>query len=229
MYRETILHAKYHKRLSHVINVLIADDHAIVRAGLKQILSDIPDINVFKEASNGDEVLKMIRNDGGDILLLDIAMPGKSILELIKLAKQQHPDLPILVLSMYPEDEYAIRMLRAGADGYLSKESATERLVEAIRKLAQGGKYVSPTLTERLITELQAKPTLVHHNLLTDREFQVFHAIGTGQGITEIAKNMSLSPKTVSTYRARVLKKMQMRNNAEIIRYVVDNQLLHIV
>ncbi|MCK5191974.1 MAG: response regulator transcription factor [Methylococcales bacterium] len=212
-----------------MINVLIADDHAIVRAGLKQILSDIPDINVFKEASNGDEVLKMIRNDEGDILLLDIAMPGKNILELIKLAKQQHPDLPILILSMYPEDQYAIRMLRAGADGYLCKESATERLVEAIRKLAQGGKYISSALTEKLVAEIQPKLATVHHNLLTDREFQVLHAIGTGQGITEIAKNMSLSPKTVSTYRARVLKKMQMRNNAEIIRYVVDNQLLHIV
>ena len=210
-----------------MINVLIADDHAIVRAGLKQILSDIPDIRVFKEATNGDEVLNLIRNDGVDILLLDIAMPGKNILELIKLVKQQHPCLPILVLSMYPEDEYAIRLLRSGADGYLSKESATEQLIEAIRKLAQGGKYVSPTLTEKLITELQTKQTLVDHNLLTDREFQVFQAIGIGQGITEIAKTMSLSPKTVSTYRARVLKKMQMRNNAEIIRYVVDKQLQH--
>jgi len=210
-----------------MIKVFIADDHAIVREGLKQILSDIPDIEVFQEAANGDEALKMIRNDGYDILLLDIAMPGKNILELIRLAKQQHPNLPILILSMYPEDQYAIRMLRAGADGYLCKESAPERLVEAIRKLSQGGKYISSALTEKLIAEIQPKQTIAHHNLLTDREFQVFCAIGAGQGVTEIAKKMSLSPKTVSTYRSRILKKMHMHNNAEIIRYAVDNQLLH--
>ncbi len=210
-----------------MINVLIADDHAIVREGLKQILSDIPDIKVFLEAANGDDTLKMIRNDGWDILLLDIAMPGKNVLELIKLAKQQHANIPILILSMYPEDQYAIRMLRAGADGYLCKASAPERLVEAIRKLSLGGKYISSALTEKLITEIQPKQTGVHHNLLTDREFQVFCAIGSGQGVTEIAKKMSLSPKTVSTYRARILKKMYMTNNAEIIRYVVESQLLH--
>jgi len=210
-----------------MIKVLIADDHAIVREGLKQILSDIPDIKVFQEAANGDEVLKMIRHDGWDILLLDIAMPGKNVLELIKLAKQQHASLPILILSMYPEDQYAIRMLRAGADGYLCKESAPEQLVEAIRRLSQGGKYISVALSEKLITEIQTKPTKPHHNILTDREFQVFCAIAAGQGITEIAKKMSLSPKTVSTYRARLLKKMQMHNNAEIIRYAVEKQLLN--
>ncbi len=210
-----------------MIKVLIADDHAIVREGLKQILSDIPDIKVCKEAANGDEALKMIRNDGWDILLLDIAMPGKNVLELIKLAKNQHPGLPILILSMYPEDQYAIRMLRAGADGYLCKESAPERLVEVIRKLSQGGKYISAALSENLIAEIQPKQRIVHHNLLTDREFQVFCAIAAGKGITAIAREMSLSPKTVSTYRARLLKKMYMCNNAEIIRYAVENQLLH--
>ncbi len=210
-----------------MIKVLIADDHAIVREGLKQILSDISDIEVFQEAANGDEVLKMIRNDGLDILLLDIAMPGKNVLELIKLTKQQHPNLPILILSMYPEDQYAIRMLRAGADGYLCKESAPEQLIEAIRKLSRGGKYISAAVSEKLVEEIQPKQTIAHHNLLTDREFQVLCAIAAGQGISEIARKMSLSPKTISTYRARLLKKMHMQNNAEIIRYAVENQLLH--
>ncbi len=209
-----------------MINVLIADDHAIVREGLKQILSGISGIRVFAEAGNGDQALKMIRSDGWDILLLDIAMPGKNVLELIKLAKQQSPSLPILILSMYPEDQYAIRMLRAGADGYLCKESAPKQLVAAIRKLTRGGKYISSALSEKLISEIQPKQNTVHHNRLTDREFQVFCAIAAGQGISDIARKMALSPKTVSTYRSRLLKKMHMQNNAEIIRYALDNQLL---
>ncbi|WP_305906406.1 response regulator transcription factor [Methylomarinum sp. Ch1-1] len=209
-----------------MINVLIADDHALVREGLKQILSTIPDINVFREAANGDEAMKMIRENSWDILLLDISMPGKNVLELIKLAKNQAPHLPILVLSMYSEDQYAIRMLRAGADGYLCKESAPEQLVTAIRKLTQGGKYISPALSEKLVIELQPQSAISHHNLLTDREFQVFCAIACGQGITETADKMALSPKTVSTYRARILKKMQMKNNADLIRYAIANQLI---
>jgi DNA-binding NarL/FixJ family response regulator len=208
-----------------MINVLIADDHAIVRQGLKQILADIPDMEVFGEAGSGDEALKFIRRGGWDVMLLDISMPGKNVLELIKLAKQQSPHLPILILSMYPEDQYAIRMLRTGADGYLTKESAPEQLVAAIRVVAKGGKYISPTLAEKLIAELnpyQGKPL---HATLTDREFQVFCGICSGKSLTELAQQMVLSVKTISTYRTRLMKKMNLSKNAEVIHYAFKNDL----
>jgi DNA-binding NarL/FixJ family response regulator len=208
-----------------MIKVLIADDHAIVRAGLKQILADIPDMEVVGEAGTGDEVLTMIRSEGWNLMLLDIAMPGRNVLELLKLSKHEYPHLPILILSMYPEDQYAIRMLRAGADGYLTKESAPEQLVAAIRKLAQGGKYISAALSEKLITELNLDQQKPLHTTLTDREFQVFCAISTGKSLTEIARNMALSVKTVSTFRTRLMKKMNMSKNAEIIHYVWKNDL----
>ncbi|MFA6051126.1 MAG: response regulator transcription factor [Methylobacter sp.] len=209
-----------------MIKVLIVDDHAIVREGLKQILADIPDMEVFGEAGSGDEALKLIRGEGWGIMLLDIAMRGKNVLELIKLAKHQSPHLPILVLSMYPEDQYAIRMLRAGADGYLTKESAPEQLVAAIRKVAKGGKYISMTMTEKLIAELNPYQEKPLHATLTDREFQVFCGICAGKSITDLAQHMALSVKTISTYRARLMKKMNMSKNAEIIHYAFKNDLL---
>ncbi|MBU2571828.1 MAG: response regulator transcription factor [Gammaproteobacteria bacterium] len=210
-----------------MIRVIIADDHAIVREGLKQILSDFFDMEVSGEAATGDEALKIIRTNGWDVLLLDIAMPGKNVLELIKLVKLDTPNKPILVLSMYPEDQYAIRVLRAGADGYLCKESVPEQLVEAIRKLAQGGKFVSASLAEQLVRNLHETESKPLHSLLTDREYQVFLAIARGERLTEIAKAMSLSIKTVSTYRTRLLGKMKMSSNAEIIRYAIENRLLN--
>ncbi len=206
-----------------MIKVVIADDHAIVREGLKQMVSGIADMQVVGEAESGDQALKLIRAENWDILLLDIAMPGKHVLELIKLAKQQHPSRPILILSMYPEDQYAIRMLRAGADGYLTKETAPAHLVAAIRKLAEGGKYISEAMAEKLLGELHSDHQKPLHATLTDREFQVFYAIGTGKGMTEIASNMALSVKTVSTYRTRIMKKMKMTKNVEIIQYVLKN------
>lgn len=209
-----------------MIKVLIVDDHAIVRQGLKQILADIPDMEVFAEAGSGDEALKFIREEGWGIMLLDIAMPGKNVMELIKLSKQQSPHLPILILSMYPEDQYAIRMLRAGADGYLTKESAPEQLVAAIRKVAKGGKYISPTMTEKLIAELNPSQEIPLHTTLTDREFQVFCGICAGKSITDLAQQMTLSIKTISTYRTRLMKKMNMSKNAEIIHYAFKNDLL---
>jgi DNA-binding NarL/FixJ family response regulator len=208
-----------------MIKVLIADDHAIVRQGLKQILADIPDMEVFGEASSGDEALKFIRSGGCDVMLLDIAMPGKNVLELIKLAKYQSPHLPILILSMYPEDQYAVRMLRAGADGYLTKESAPEQLVEVIRKVAGGGKYISPTMAEKLVAELSPYQEKPLHTTLTDREFQVFRGICAGKTITDLAQQMTLSAKTISTYRARLMKKMNMSKNAEIIHYAFKHDL----
>ncbi len=212
--------------MNAMIKVLIADDHAIVRQGLKQILADIPDMEVFGEAGSGDEALKFIRDEGWSIMLLDIAMPGKNVMELIKLAKQQSPHLPILILSMYPEEQYAIRMLRAGADGYLTKESAPEQLVAAIRRVAKGGKYISPTMTEKLIAELNSNQDIPLHTTLTDREFQVFSGICAGKSITDLSLQMALSVKTISTYRTRLMKKMNMSKNAEIIHYAFKNDLL---
>lgn len=209
-----------------MIKVLIADDHAIVRQGLKQILADISDMEIFGEAASGDEALKFIRREGWNVMLLDIAMPGKNVMELIKLAKHQSPQLPILILSMYPEEQYAIRMLRAGADGYLTKESAPEQLVAAIRKVAKGGKYISSTMTEKLIAELNTNQEIPLHTTLTDREFQVFYGICEGKSITDIAQQMALSVKTISTYRTRLMKKMNMSKNAEIIHYAFKNDLL---
>ncbi len=209
-----------------MIKILIADDHAIVRAGLKQILADVPDMKVCGEASSGDEVLKMIRNDRWDILLLDIAMPGKNVLELIKLAKHQNPHQPILILSMYPEDQYAIRMLKSGADGYLTKESAPDQLVTAIRKVARGGKYISGAMTEKLIGELHPEPTQLLHTTLSDREFMVFIALAKGKRLTDIAHEMSLSIKTISTFRTRLMAKMGMNSVADIIYYALKHHLL---
>ncbi|WP_459993129.1 response regulator [Methylosoma difficile] len=209
-----------------MIKILMADDHAIVRAGLKQILADVPDMKVCGEACSGDEVLKLIRTDTWDVLLLDIAMPGKNVLELIKLAKQQNPNQPILILSMYPEDQYAIRMLKSGADGYLTKESAPDQLVAAIRKVAKGGKYISATMAEKLVEELSPEPKLMLHTTLSDREYMVLVALAKGKRLTDIANEMSLSVKTISTFRTRLMAKMEMHSTAEIVYYALKNDLL---
>jgi two-component system, NarL family, invasion response regulator UvrY len=209
-----------------MIKVLIADDHAVVREGLKLILSGNPAIEIVGEAENGDQVLKMIRDeDVWDVLLLDIAMPGKHVLELIKLDKQQYPKRAILILSMYQEDQYAIRMLRSGADGYITKAAAAKQLSMAIDKLANGGKYITDIVAQKLLTELNPdneKPLL---NCLTDREFQVFYALGTGRSMADIANSMALSVKTVSTYQTRIMKKMNMSKNTQIIHYALSNYL----
>lgn len=209
-----------------MIKILIADDHAIVREGLKQILHNIPDMKVCGEAGSGDEALKLIRDDEWDVLLLDIAMPGKNVLDVITRVKHYSPRLGILILSMYSEDQYAVRTLRAGADGYLTKDAAPDKLVEAIRKVARGGKYVSASMTEKLIAELHADPEKPLHTTLSDREFQVFRALGSGKGLSEIADDMALSVKTISTYRTRIMTKMKMSKNAEIIHYVLEADLL---
>lgn len=208
-----------------MIKLLIVDDHAIIRAGLKQIIADIPDMKVVAEAASGDEALRFIREAAWDVMLLDIAMPGKSVMELIKLSKLQSPLLPILILSMHSEDEYAIRMLRAGADGYMTKEAAPEQLVAAIRKVANGGKYISPAMTGKLISELTLDTEKPLHTLLTDREYQVFCGICRGESLTELARKMTLSLKTISTYRTRLMKKMNMTKNAEIIHYAFKHDI----
>lgn len=209
-----------------MIKILMADDHAIVREGLKQILADVPDMTIAGEAASGDDVLAMLRADNWDILLLDIAMPGKNVLELIKLAKQKNPQQPILILSMYPEDQYAIRMLKSGADGYLTKESAPDQLVAAIRKVAKGGKYISATMTDKLIEELNPDQNKLPHTKLSDREYQVFLAVAKGRRTSEIAQDMTLSVKTISTFRTRLMAKMHLHSTADIICYALKHGLL---
>ncbi len=209
-----------------MIRVLIADDHAVVREGLRQILSGVPDMVVAGEAENGNEVLRDVRKNQYDALVLDITMPGRTGLDILKELKQEHPLLPVLILSMYPEEQYAVRVLRAGASGYLTKESAPEELVGAIRKVAQGKKYISPTLAETLIENLDIDAEKPMHQALSDREYQVLCMIASGKKVGEIAEALSLSVKTISTYRTRILEKMRLKNNAELTLYAVEQRLV---
>jgi DNA-binding NarL/FixJ family response regulator len=201
-----------------MIKIFIADDHAVVREGLKQILSDVPDMEVAAEADNGFDVAAC-KEGAYDVLILDITMPGPNILDLIKQLISRSRRLAILVLSIHPEEQYAVRVLRAGASGYLTKESAPEELVDAIRKVAAGGKYVSAALAEKLLFTIGSDQEKLPHDHLSDREFQSFCMIASGKSIKAIAEELNLSEKTISTYRARVLQKMNMKNNAEITHY----------
>jgi len=207
------------------LNVLIADDHAILRRGLKEILEEAPDIIVSGEAATGGETLNLIRQHAFDVLLLDITLPGISGIDVLKEIRRAGMKIPVLVLSIHSEDQYALRALKAGASGYLTKETAPDLLVSAIRKVADGGRYVSPALSERLALEISSGEDRSPHERLSDREFEVMQLIGAGKTIGEIAQSLALSVKTVSTYRARLLEKMNMRNNAELIRYVIENHL----
>jgi len=209
-----------------MISVFIADDHAIVRQGLKQILSDTADIQLAGEAATGQETLRLVRGGTCDVLVLDINMPGISGLEILRVLKQERPDPPVLVLSMHAEDQYAIRCLKAGAAGYLTKESAPEELVKAIRQVVTGGKYVSRGLAESLAIHLNETGDRPRHDTLSDREFQVLQLMGAGKSATEIAAALSLSVKTVSTYRARMLEKLALKSSAEIIQYAIQNRLV---
>lgn len=209
-----------------MIRILLADDHAIIRDGLKQILADTDDLLVAGEAANGHEVMAKVRDHDWDVLLLDISMPGKNGLELIKQIKGEKPKLPILVLSMHQEEQYAPRALRAGASGYMTKESDAEHLVAAIRKVARGGVVLSPAMAEHLARELMPATDNLPHTLLSDREYEVFMMILAGKGITEIADELSLSVKTVSTHKTRIMEKMHMTNQTELIRYAIKHNLL---
>ena len=209
-----------------MIRVLVVDDHPIVREGLKQILSDTEDILVVDEADSGQAVLSSAARSNFYVVLLDISMPGRDGLEVLRELKQQKPKLPVLILSMYPEEHYAVRVLRAGASGYLTKSSAPDELISAIRKVASGRKYISSTLAERLTYELDRDADRPMHEVLSDREYQVMHMISTGKSVKEIAEALGLSVKTVSTYRSRIMEKMNMKNNAEIVLYAVQNKLI---
>jgi two-component system, NarL family, invasion response regulator UvrY len=208
-----------------MVRVLIADDHAIVRKGLRQIIAETDDLVVAGEAANGHDVLEFTRHDSCDVVVLDIAMPGKDGLNTLKELKSAKPHLPVLILSIYPEEQYAVRLLKAGASGYLTKESAPEELVAAIRKAASKGKYVSASLAEKLAFLLD-DDTRAPHERLSDREYQVMLMMASGKTATEVAETMCLSVKTISTYRMRALGKMGMRTNAEFTFYALKEGLV---
>jgi len=209
-----------------MIKILIADDHSVVRAGLKQILSEVPDMTVVDEVSNANEAIDKIRRKDYSIVIMDIYMPGKSGFDALKEIKYEYPGLPVLMLSMYPEDQYAIRVLRSGASGYITKDSAIEVLVTAVRTIAAGKKYISPSIAEKLVFHLDDDANKEPHEILSDREYQVLCMIASGKTVSEIADQLSLSVKTVSTYRSRILEKMQMKNNSELTSYVIKNSLI---
>lgn len=209
-----------------MIRILIADDHAIVRQGLKQIVADTPDLVVTGEAERGREVLEKVSKDDYDVVLLDITMPDKTGLEVLEELKRIKPNLPVLILSMHPEDQYAIRAIRAGASGYVTKAGVPDELVRAIRKVSVGNKYISSSLAEKLAVYLEAGAEKPLHQVLSDREYRVMCLIASGKTVKEIAEELFLSVKTVSTYRSRVLQKMKMKNNAQLTHYCVQNQLV---
>jgi DNA-binding NarL/FixJ family response regulator len=208
-----------------MVKLLIADDHAVVREGLKRILSETPDLVVAGEAGSGQEALDRVRAEAWDVVLLDISLPGLSGLDVLKQLQRERPGLPVLVLSIYPEDQYAVRVLKAGASGYLTKDSAPDQLIEAIRKISLGRKFISPYLAEKLAVDLTAGADRPLHELLSDREYQVLRLVASGKTVKEVATELSLSVKTVSTYRARVLKKIGVRSNAELIHYALQRGL----
>jgi len=209
-----------------MIRILVADDHPVVRQGLKQIVAGTTDIFVVDEAATGQEVLDKVRSNYFDVVLLDITMPGASGLDILKQLRSERPELAILILSMHPEEQYAARVLRAGASGYLAKESAPDELVAAVRKISLGGKYVSPSLAEKLASDLAVDTQEPLHQTLSDREYETMCLLASGKTTAEIAEQLSLSPKTISTYRSRILEKMRLRSNTELTLYAVQNGLL---
>jgi two-component system invasion response regulator UvrY len=206
--------------------ILIADDHAIFREGLRQILEDDPDMVVADEASGGREVLDKVSKNDYDLLLLDIAMPGLNGLDTLKLLKRHKPKLQVLVLSMYPEEQYAVRAIKAGAAGYITKKSASEKLIEAIKKVSEGGRYISASIAEKLLVDFEPEPDGPVHEKLSDREYQIFCMIAMGKTVGEIGAELFLSVKTVSTHRVHILGKMKMKNNAELTNYAIKHNLI---
>ncbi|MCD6050336.1 MAG: response regulator with a DNA-binding domain [Verrucomicrobia bacterium] len=207
------------------MRILIVDDHAVVRQGLKQILNDSFKTAVFGEAGNAQTAMEKIWKEEWDVVMLDISMPGRSGLEVLKDIKKSKPKLPVLVLSMHPEDQFAVRVVRSGAAGYMNKETAPEELVGAIKKVLNGGRYISAALAEKMVMYLDIDAQKQPHEVLSDREFQVFRMIGAGKTVRDIANELSLSAKTVSTYRTRILEKMSMKTNSELIHYAAHNSL----
>jgi len=209
-----------------MIHVLIVDDHTIVRKGLKQLLEDTTDIRVSGEAEHAADMLRQVKLQPFDVVVLDISLPGRSGVEALKQLKNLRPALPVLILSMYPEDQYALRVIKSGAAGYLTKESAPQELENAIRKVAAGKRYISSKVAETLADHLHEASDTPAYKSLSDREFEVLRRIASGETLTEISANLSLSVKTISTYRTRILNKLNLTNNSELIRYAIQNQLV---
>ena len=209
-----------------MIRILIADDHAIVRAGLKQFIAEEQDMTVAGEATTGAEAVAFVRASDCDVVLLDIAMPDTNGVDTLRQLKQIKPALPVLILSGYPEKQYALNLLRTGASGYINKETASEQVVAAIRAVTQGRKYVSPAVAEVLVDDLGGDPNQPPHASLSEREFQIFCKLAAGKPVSKIADELFLSVKTVSTYRARILQKMDMKTNADLTYYAIKNQLI---
>ena len=211
-----------------MIKILVADDHAIVREGLKQIVAEESDMIVAGEAPNATELFTFINNESWDIIVLDINMPGKSGLEALKEIKIQHPKIPVLILSMFGEDQYGIRAIKAGASGYLKKVSAPNELVSAIRKIVNGGKYINPSLAEKLADIVDKRSSELPHDYLSDREYQIMCSIASGKSAEEIAGELALSIHTIYTYRNRILEKMSLKSNVELTQYAIQNKLIEI-
>ena len=208
-----------------MIRVLIADDHPVVRSGLRRIAEEDRGITVTAEASNGEETLAAMRTAVVDVVLLDVSMPGTPFIDTLKRLREDHPTVRVLVLSAHPEDQWAVRALRAGASGYLTKDHSPDQLVDAVRRVHRGGRYVSPTLAERLASQLGGALAGAPHEQLSDREFEVLRRLGAGHSVKDVAAELGLSPKTVSTYRARLMEKLSVSSNADLVRYVTQHEL----
>lgn len=209
------------------LRILVADDHPVVRGGLRQLLSEAPDVGDVGEAADPQQILDAARTGTWDVIVLDLGLPGRGGLDVLRILKDEQPGRPVLVLSMHAEDQYAIRALRAGAAGYLTKEAAADKLLEAIRKVAAGGRHVSPAVAEQLAGAIGGDATGAPlHAALSDREFEVLRLIASGKTVGDIAGVLSLSVKTVSSYRARILDKMGLRNNAELMKYAMEHRLV---
>jgi two-component system invasion response regulator UvrY len=210
-----------------MVDILVVDDHAVVRAGVRYFVSDLPDMHIAAEAATAQEAIRLIRSRKFDIVLLDIAMPDKSGVEVLKQIKREKPELPVLMLSMHPENRYAVQILRSGASGYVQKEALATELVNAIQTIMKGHKYISPVVAELLTADpATTESSRPLHELLSAREYQIFCRLGQGEGVSKIADELCLSVKTVSTYRSRVLEKMHMQNNADIIYYAIKQNLI---
>lgn len=210
-----------------MVDILVVDDHAIVRAGVRYFVAEVPDLRIASEAATAQEAMRLVRAKKFDIVLLDIAMPDQSGVEVLKQIKRERPELPVLMLSMHPENRYAVQILRSGASGYVQKEALATELVSAIQTIMKGHKYISPAVAELLTADPASTDTQKPlHELLSAREYQIFCRLGQGEGVSSIADELCLSVKTVSTYRSRVLEKMHMQNNADIIYYAIKQNLI---
>ena len=209
-----------------MISILIADDHATVRHGLMLILEQNPEMKVVAECANGTDTLNWLGKNGCDVALIDIAMPGMNGIDLLKHLRREKPKLPVLILSSYPEDQYAVRLIKAGAAGYLNKECAPEEVVSAVLSVMGGKRHISPAVVEMLANELSMPEGKLPHETLSNREYQIFLQIASAKSVAEIASALQLSSKTISTYRSRILEKMQLQNNAELMRYAVKKNLI---